>query len=114
VRPRHAVGGACAEDGWPRHTCVVGVSAPVAADICPANTMVSNAAIVARGLIGITVSSPTDLSIIEVCELAALLLNFRSDPALGELIVSLRDPEKYGPTTLELDLAWKFQGAGRR
>jgi hypothetical protein len=57
-------------------------------------------------------SSQTELSIIAVCELAALLLNFRSDPALGELIVSLRDPEKYGPTTVELDLAWKFQGAG--
>jgi len=57
-------------------------------------------------------SSQTDLSIIEVCQLAALLLAFRSDPALGELIVSLRDPEKYGATVIELDLAWKFQGAG--
>jgi hypothetical protein len=57
-------------------------------------------------------SSQTELAIIEVCELAALMLHFRDDPALGELIVSLRDPEKYGPTTLELDLAWKFQGAG--
>jgi hypothetical protein len=57
-------------------------------------------------------SGQTDLSIVEVCGLAALLLNFRSDPKLGELIASLRDPDKYGATVLELDLAWKFQGAG--
>jgi len=57
-------------------------------------------------------SSQTEFAIVEVCELAALLLNFRADDALGEMIASLRSPAKYHATVLELDMAWKFQGAG--
>jgi len=54
----------------------------------------------------------TELSVVHVCQLAGLLLYFRDDPALGNIIASLRDQKKYHPTTLELDIAWKFAGAG--
>jgi len=54
----------------------------------------------------------TDLNVIEVCELAAYLVAFASDPKLGEAIISLRDSSKYGPTVTELSIAWKFKLAG--
>jgi|HubBroStandDraft_4_1064222.scaffolds.fasta_scaffold00010_74 hypothetical protein len=54
----------------------------------------------------------TELSIVEVCELAAYLVAFKFDPRLGEAIISLRDPSKYAPTFTELSIAWKFRLAG--
>jgi hypothetical protein len=56
----------------------------------------------------------TELNIIEVCELAALLVAFKSDAKLGESIIALRDADKYEATVMELSIASKFQIAGAR
>jgi hypothetical protein len=54
----------------------------------------------------------TELSIIEVCELASYLVSFKSDPRLGGSIVALRDPRKYAAAVTELSVASKFKLAG--
>ncbi len=54
----------------------------------------------------------TELNIIEVCELAAYCVAFKTDARLGEAIISLRDPNKYAATVTELSMAWKFKLAG--
>lgn len=54
----------------------------------------------------------TELSVIEVCELAAYLIAFKSDARLGQAIIALRDPGKYSATFTELSMAWKFKLAG--
>ena len=56
----------------------------------------------------------TQLSIIEVCELAAFLVAFESDAKLGEAIIALRDADKYAATVMELSIASKFQIAGAK
>ncbi len=54
----------------------------------------------------------TEACVVEVLQLAAYLCTFQGDPRLGAAIASLRDAGKYGPTIVELDLAWKFRNAG--
>ena len=56
--------------------------------------------------------SSTEDSVLEVLQLAAYFCAFQTDRGLGEAIVSLRDTDKYYPTIVELDLAWKFRSAG--
>ncbi len=56
--------------------------------------------------------SRTRESVLEVLQLACYLCAFDGDPKLGDLIVSLRDADKYEPTIAELDIAWKFRNAG--
>ena len=48
-----------------------------------------------------TLSGQTERCIVEVCALAGLLLHFRDDPELRQMITSLRDPNKYEATMLE-------------
>src|SRR5690348_10200830 len=46
--------------------------------------------------------SRTELSVVDVCELAAYLLAFRNDPMLQDIIFALRDANKYEPAVQEL------------
>lgn len=56
--------------------------------------------------------SRTEFSIVDVCQLAGYLLAFRDDPGLNDVIVALRDANKYEAAVQELAFAWKFRGAG--
>lgn len=64
--------------------------------------------------LALALKGATEECALDVLRVASYLCAFRSDPKIGEAIVSLRDPDKYDSTMFELALAWSMKRAGAR